>query len=190
MLFDANSKLEEVFNRISRELVLAVTDATHPFRFVQLATFSGQGPDSRYVVLRDVDDSLGLYVFSDNRTSKVTHLAVHTEVALLFYNSSEQVQLRIKGKATVHHQNKVSKAYWPKIQGEVRKAYNSIIDPGEVIDKPSAAHQWKEDMNDTHFAVLQIQPLEMDILQLNGLSHIRARFARRGGDWEKNWLAP
>ena len=60
-----------------------------------LATYSGERPEARTLVLRDLDERLAIFV---NRTSpKSLHIERHPEVAVLVYLASASVQYRLNG---------------------------------------------------------------------------------------------
>ena len=190
MLIDRNTELPEVFKIIFDEFHQAATEPSHPFRFLSLATTDQEGPDIRYVVLRAVDGEGRLYFFTDYRTQKINHLQTNPQIALLFYNSEKRVQIRIKAKASIHRGNYEAEKYWQTVEGDARKAYNPLTLPGAKISDPKEAYRWPKQMESTNFSVVQVIPYEIDVLQLDGLNHIRARFARVEADWEMDWVAP
>lgn len=190
MFFDKNNKLSEIFNFIFSALNLAARNPEHPFRIMSLATTKQQVPRIRYVVLRGMNSSGYLYFFTDFRTQKTEHIQANPEVALLFYDPKERVQLRIQGTALIHRNNSLAEEYWKTVPGDAKKAYNPLVPAGTVISHPQEAYAWPEDLKNTNFAVVEVIPSEMDILQLDGLNHIRANFLRKGGNWKMDWVAP
>lgn len=190
MLFHEQEALSEIFHSIRHELHRGALDHKHPFRYISLATQTGIELDLRYVVLREVDSDMNFYIFSDARTRKVLQATANPKVAILFYHPKKNVQIRIKGEATVHQQDDVSLAMWSKVQGESKKAYNPVIAPGSRITHPEEAHQWPEIMNDENFTVIKISPNYIDALQLNAQKHLRVAFSKSNEDWEMNWIAP
>jgi hypothetical protein len=52
------------------------------------------------------------------------------------------------------------------------------------------AYQWNEEMDNAFFTVIKVEPKSVEVLQLNGLEHIRASFLKREGDWQMGWLVP
>jgi pyridoxine/pyridoxamine 5'-phosphate oxidase len=190
MLFHEQETLSEIFHSIRHELHRGALDHKHPFRYISLATQTGIELDLRYVVLREVDSDMNLYIFSDARTKKVLQARANPKVAFLFYHPKKRVQIRIKGEATVHQQDDVSLAMWSKVQGESKRAYNPVIAPGNRIAHPKEAHQWPGVMDDENFSVIKISPKYIDALQLNAQEHLRVEFCKANDDWEMNWIAP
>jgi len=187
MLFDGHTSLEEVFRRVKQELIEGALSPNHPFRFFPLST---HGSESRYVVLREFTDDLTFYFFTDSRSSKVGQMMSKPQVSLLFYHPEMRVQIRVKGRAQVHHQDDTTVLFWQNIQGEARKAYGPLVHPGHRIDHPSDAHTWPESIDDRFFTVVEVVADKLDVMQLDGFIHIRAGFERKGADWELQWLAP
>jgi len=195
MLISAKDSLENIFQTVKHELHRGALDPKHPFRFVSLATHSQSEIDLRYVVLRKLDKELNFYFFTDHRTTKVEQIKKEPPIALLLYHPGKRMQIRIKGHAEIHSQNELTKSFWPTVQGEAQKAYNSIIPPGGIIPDPKDAYEWTEDMSDTFFSVIKIIPCQIEALQLNGLTHIRALFKKteevNGVDcWSSEWMVP
>lgn len=195
MLISAQDSLENIFQTVKHELHRGALDPKHPFRYVSLATHSQSEIDLRYVVLRKLDKELNFYFFSDHRTTKVEQIKNNPDIALLLYHPGKRIQVRIKGHAEIHSQNELSESFWSTVQGEAQKAYNSIIPPGGIIPYPKGAYEWAEDMNDTFFSVIKINPYQIEALQLNGLTHVRARYKKTekmndNDCWSSEWMAP
>jgi pyridoxamine 5'-phosphate oxidase len=190
MLFSINNSLSEIFLIVKNELENGTTDPDHPFRFVSLATHREREIELRYVVFRKIDQDLNMFFFTDSRSEKVSHLKSNPELALLFYHDSERVQIRVKGFANIHHQDEVAARFWSEIPVNSRKAYNSERSPGSIIASPELAYQWNEEMDNAFFTVIKVEPMSVEVLQLNGLEHIRATFLKKEGDWQMGWLVP
>ena len=187
---DVNKSLKANFEDIWALLKRAMADKKHPFRFLVLATSNTRAPGMRYVVLRKIDEAGHLILFTDQRSSKVTEIRINPEVTLLFYHPQARLQVRVEGRASLHHKDAVCREYWPMVQGETWKAYGSIKVPGEVIDRPDEAYEWDEDLAKELFTIIRIDPKRMEVLQLNGLTHLRAGFEKQEGEWSGDWLVP
>jgi pyridoxamine 5'-phosphate oxidase len=190
MLFSIHNTLAEIFLQVKNELEKGASDPNHPFRFVSLATHLKREIELRYVVFRKLDKDLNFYFFTDSRSGKVTHLLNNSEIALLFYHQRERVQIRVKGFAKIHQQDDLTSRLWSELPGESQKSYNSELSPGSLIGSPEMAYQWKEEMDSAFFAVLKVEPVSIEALQLNGLEHIRISFLKKEEDWQMSWLAP
>lgn len=191
MLINKGIDLEEVFSTVKHELHRGALDTQHPFRFVVLGTLSPTGPDTRNVVLRKVDEHLNFYLYTDQRTDKFKSIELDPRVSLLFYASQKRVQVRVKGNAVLHYQNEEAQKHWNFVQGLAQKAYHSRLAPGTVIDHPEDAYFWSDHMDEPDFfSVIQVNPHFLEVLQLDGLEHLRAQFTLNNGIWTGSWIAP
>lgn len=190
MLFNSKKSLPEIWAILSHELHRGALDTKHPFRYVTLATVDKDAPEQRMVVLRKVDQELNFYFFTDSRTSKVKQIQEYPQSEFLVYHPGKRTQIRVKGRLQIHHQNELSQEMWNRVQGDAQKAYNSSLSPGSEIPDPDLAHNWPNEMDDRFFAVLQFIPERIEALQLNGLTHFRVGFLKKGADWKGKWLVP
>ena len=175
----------EAWRMISR----AAVDRKHPCRFVVMATAAEAAPGLRYVVLRAIEEG-DLLIYTDARSQKLSELRKQPETSLLFYHPGYRCQVKVMGETKIHRGDVLSERHWSKVQGETRKAYGSVLPPGAAIDSPEAAYDWPAEIDSEHFAVLRVQPEHMEVLQLNGLSHLRARFEYHDEQWRGTWLVP
>lgn len=190
MLFNSKQSLSEIWTILSHELHRGALDSKHPFRYLTLATLENNSPDQRTVVMRKVDETFNFYFFTDSRTAKVKQIQIHPNAEFLVYHPGKRTQIRVKGTIQIHHQNKLSQEMWKRVQGDAQKAYNSTRSPGSEINNSDLAHDWPEELDDRFFAVLQFIPERIEALQLNGLTHVRVSFSKKGLEWEGKWLVP
>lgn len=186
-LFDQTATLDTVFGRLEREFLATMSDVTHPFRLVPLSTYSG---DSRYVVLRGFDSDFNFDFYTDSRTSKVGQIIGKPTVGLLFYHPQKRVQIRVKGSAQIHHQDETTAEIWKGMADEAKKAYGSIVYPGKPIKHPTDAHIWPEEIDDRFFTKVSVRAERLDVMQLDGFTHLRAEFLRSNEGWTKRWIVP
>lgn len=189
MLFSENESPSEIWKSISHELHRGALDSKHPFRYFNLGTIGKTGPEIRTVVIRSINTNLEFYIFTDFRSEKVSELSANLSATLHFYHPGKRVQIRIKTKTEIHHQDEVSKSFWTKVQDEAQKAYTSTLAPSTSISDPSEAYEWIENGDDRFFTVLKFIPETVEALQLNGLRHLRILFSKKG-NWEGQWLVP
>ena len=190
MLLDFDKTLEEAWKDIRHEIHRGALDSKHPYRFITLSTMGKDQIRSRWVVLRKVDDDLKLYIYSDYRTKKIRDIEERSMAQVLLYHDKKKLQIRMQGNAKVHHQNDLAKTHWKNVQGIGKRAYTPLIAPGNPIDRPEEAHKWPDNYSDKHFALVTFEPLELDVLQLNRMEHLRARFRKKGKEWTKTWVSP
>lgn len=188
MLFTQKESISEVWESIRQELHRGALDDRHPFHLVNMGTLSNGMPEVRSVVLRKVDKDLNCYVFTDFRTRKVEELSENPNVSLHLYHPEKRVQIRIKAKAEIHHQNELSRSFWESVRGASQLAYLSKLPSGTPIPNPGEAFQWLEIPDDRFFTVLKIVPEFIEALQLNELKHLKIVFLGKG--WVGQWLVP
>jgi len=191
MLIEKGNDLKNVWDAVKHELHRGALDKKHPFRFVVLGTVGESGPDTRYVVLRKIDQEFNFYIYTDGRTAKAKSLAENPKLSLLFYHPQKRIQIRVLAEVALHQRDNLAEEHWSRVQGEARKAYQSWLRPGTEILQPEDAFLWSEDESDAaNFLVLRIVPSSVEVLQLNGLEHLRAKFFQEEGEWRGAWLAP
>jgi pyridoxamine 5'-phosphate oxidase len=190
MLISIEDQLEEVFRKTTYELKRGALDRKHPFRFLSMATSDSEGIGLRYVVLREVDENLDLYIYTDQRSAKVGQIRANPAVSLLFYHPRKNVQIRVDGRAELHHNDELAARHWQKVGEFGRKSYGSKHAPGATINHPTEAYQWPEEIDSTHFTVIKLVPVKLETLQLGRSEHLRAQFDRTPEGWKKVWIAP
>ena len=129
---------EIVFSTIINDLKEAVNSKKHPFRYFTLATSDISGrPRLRTVVLRDFDTDCNLYIYTDKRSKKITHIIERAWVSALFYDPEKLCQVVVRAKAfLVEDDHSIVKA-WNEIPDTSRKDYTTKLKPGEEIKNPT-----------------------------------------------------
>lgn len=186
--------LEALPARIWAELSAAAGDVGHPWRTPVLSTTSPSGPDARVIVLRSVDPVTRTWTsFSDVRAPKMKQAVEHPECVWVFYDPRSQIQLRARGRATVHRDDAVSAAAWAGVPAMNAVNYRRRVAPGIQIGTPSEGWETCGD-GQSQFGVLRLEVREMELLALNPTGHVRARYlwqsAEGAGDWRGTWVAP
>ncbi|MGY6558752.1 MAG: pyridoxamine 5'-phosphate oxidase family protein [Nitritalea sp.] len=190
MLISPGTDLETVFKDLKHELHRAVLDRRHPFRLVMLATVDEGQPDARYIVLRQVTQELRFLFYTDGRTPKVRQLEQNPQAALLFYHPGQRAQVRVLGHFEILQQGSLWEEHRQRVQGEALKAYSPTLAPGRIIQQPEQAYAWEKEHD--WFTLLAFRPKSMELLQLQGLEHLRAyfRYEQASNTWKKEWVAP
>jgi pyridoxine/pyridoxamine 5'-phosphate oxidase len=189
MLFTEKESPAEIWKTLIHELEKGYLESDHPFRYVGLGTLGQNGPEVRTVVLREFEKILDMYVFTDFRSDKVKELRANPSATLHFYHPKKRVQIRVKAKAEIHHQDLVCAAFWKTLKSDSQKGYQSVLSPGTEISDPKEAFHWSIQTNDQFFTVLRFIPESIEALQLDGLKHLRILFLKSEG-WEGKWLVP
>ncbi|HAI58282.1 MAG TPA: pyridoxamine 5'-phosphate oxidase [Xanthomonadaceae bacterium] len=171
-----------------------------PFHQAVLATSTARGPSARYVVLRQVDRERGMLGFhTDRRSDKWTEIERDPRVALCFHGHN--VQVRVEGRAILHHDDAVADLAWKRTGLMSRRCYLADPAPGTVTPKPTSglpAHLSKDRPNEAesaggrvNFGVVIVPLQRIEWLHLAFEGHRRARLARTGaGPWRGEWLVP
>ncbi len=187
MLITRDQSLEEALAIIKHEIHRGALDKKHPFRYCIMSTFGETFPESRYVVLRKVDQDLNCFIHTDSRSQKINEIKSDHHCTLLFYHPSKKLQIRLKGKILSEPDTSKLRT---SMSANARKAYSSVKAPGKKISKPQEAWIWSENDEGKHFSVLKIIPVEIDLLQLSAQQHLRANFKFSDNNWKGSWLVP
>jgi hypothetical protein len=115
-------------------------------------------------------------------------LKANPNATLHFYHPKKQVQIRIKAQAKLHFKDELAENFWETIPTHRRSEYSGAQAPGTPISNPQEG--WNQgDLENHFFAVLELEPLEIEVLQLSKKGHLRVLFAREK-DSEGTWLVP
>jgi len=193
--------LDELLRYSWNSLFRGAVQHRHPYHTPVLATSNGQFPSARTVVLREtIVEHRQLLIYTDIRTPKVKDLQQYPFTSLVFWDKSKSIQIRVKGKVKIHHQDELARQKWENIPTKSRKDYAATIAPGKTKNKEEAflPSYWsndnlkaeKSDENYVNFAVLAIEVLEIDFLNLDRSSHQRAKFIWKHQKWIKSWIVP
>ena len=193
----------EDFNEIKKKIWLmiddAITNRNSQFRIPTFICGDQSNFDGRIVVLRKLDKKNNTIQFhSDIRSDKIEKLKKNPKAAMLFYDKEEKIQVRLKVKCLVNHNNDIAKESWSKTQHISRKCYLVDNGPGTESDNPTSGlkpeldnfkftiEQSEEGYK--NFTVIQCKVKSIEWLYLAAKGHRRARF-----DLETNkdtWLVP
>ena len=180
-------------------LVTGAKKSRTPFHTPSIATLANGEVSLRTVVLRKtlpVERELRFH--TDIRSPKWDELLINPSISALFYDASERIQLRVKGKAVLHHTNDLTAKAWETTSLSSRKCYLTLHSPSNFADSStSGLTEYIEQENFTlaesevgyeNFGIVSILVQSIDWLWLNHAGHRRAFF-----DYEKNenqWMIP
>lgn len=180
-------------------LVTGAKKSRTPFHTPSIATLANGEVSLRTVVLRKtltVERELRFH--TDIRSPKWNELLINPSISALFYDASERIQLRVKGKAVLHHTNDLTAKAWETTSLSSRKCYLTLHSPSNFADSStSGLTEYIEQENFTlaesevgyeNFGIVSILVQSIDWLWLNHAGHRRAFF-----DYEKNknqWMIP
>lgn len=178
------SDLAETHAHVWQVLAAGVGSASHPARFVALATLHDGAPQQRTVGLRAArPDRAEIDIHTDARSTKMAEIALDPAASVLVWDPTSQVQLRLSGTLRARPGTPEE---WARVPDPSREAYGHQPPPGTVIATPDA---WKIRPDFAHFAVLSLEVLRIDHVSLDPSGHRRAVFVRADG-WRGAWLSP
>lgn len=193
--------LEELLRYTWNALFRGAVQNRHPYHTPVLATTNGEFPSARTVVLRETNvEERQLLIYTDARTHKVEDLKQCPFASVVFWDKGKSVQIRAKGKVTIHRQNELAKIKWDKIPAKNRRDYATINAPGTAKKKSEnflpeywSAGDLTNEKTEEHYAnfvVLVIEIREIDFLHLDRTGHQRAQFLWKDRSWQKSWVVP
>ena len=170
------------------------------FKTMTIATGTHRGADARMVVLRGVDkDRKYVWFYTDARAEKVMQLESSPMATLLFWDSEQQLQLRLSVETRLHTDDFVADEHWSKLAVSSRKAYLSGPVPGseqpapypgypeQLVDKLPSAEE--SETGRKNFAVIECRVLATEYLHLSRSGQTRASFQYEP-ESRMVWLAP
>ena len=191
---DITKYLEEEFDHLKE----SIKSAKHDYHSFVFSTVRDRRPESRTVILRDVNTEAPSVTFhSDKRSKKITDIKINESVSALFYDRSRRVQLRLSGKAKIEKDTTVTKQIWDKMRPESKLCYMGPFVPSEELKSfipnlpENSAHKLTKD-NDVYgysnFCRITIIIEKLDRLFLHHAGHQRLLFDFTGSISAK-WIA-
>ena len=191
----------EILKTIWKNLDLGTLDRDHPFHLPTFGTVAGNAPELRVVVLRRFWRKPPCLAFHAHAGSpKIEQLKINPNVYWLFFHPQNKLQVRIKGRATLHTKGELHEEQWLSTELLSRRCYVGEA-PTQVSDKPTTG--LPEDLIDrkpTHeeseagranFVVVTSTVDEIDCLEMNVKGHRRSLFKwHENGELYTKWLTP
>ena len=198
---DYYNNLDKIYSKIWQLLNLATQSNQVPFHLPVFICGNQNKFDGRIVVLRGLDEKQKkIWFHSDIRSNKIKILKSNSYGSFLFYDKIEKIQLRIKGKIKINHQNKITKKSWKKTLHISRQCYLGDHAPGSNSSIPASG--LKEDIDNfkysmeeseigyKNFCVIETYIKSIEWLYLAARGHRRAYFNLNKKHLEKKWLIP
>ena len=189
---EIKSKIWSMFNT-------AIKDRGSPFRVPVFICGNQYDLDGRIIVLRKSDQLNNLLQYhSDIRSNKIAKLKSNKNASMLFYDKEEKIQVRLKVKCTINHDNQITKESWLKTGHMSRKCY--LVDNGPGTETPSPTSGLKPELDNfeftmeqsevgyKNFTVIQCKIKSMEWLYLAAKGHRRAKFDLENN--KEHWLVP
>jgi 3-hydroxyisobutyrate dehydrogenase len=180
-------------------LVTGAVKSRTPFHTPSIATLHQGEVSLRTVVLRKtLPTERELRFHTDIRSPKWQELSQNPSISALFYDAIDRIQLRVKGKAVLHHTNEITAEAWQKTSLSSRKCYLTRFSPSSFSEESTSGltddieHEnftlAESESGYSNFGIVSIHVQSIDWLWLNHAGHRRAFF-----DYEKgvsSWLIP
>ncbi len=194
--------LDEVRRDLVTRLVRAAKDRKSPMHTPAVVT---SDVDARAMVLREFDsNAFTLRFHTDTRAPKVAAIEADPRMAVLFYDKSAKIQIRVGGTGEILRNASVTQTAWDNGSNFARRCYMGD-GPGELSDTPTsglpAELEGTEPSDEqlvparANFAVLRISLTRLDWLYLAHTGHVRAQFSpletgAEQRDWQGRWVSP
>ena len=184
--------------------LLAFSQANNPAPhncFAQLATLQGgqePRPAVRTVAVRFFLDDGRLLISTDMRSEKVAELAVNSNCELCWYFTETREQFRISGRAHVvsaddaRCEAKLEGAMqrtWDERSAAAQQSY-TWPEPKRRLDEAVLYERKQPEQIPANFALLLIDVVSVDYLNIASHPHQRVAFSKLGGQWMPRAINP
>ena len=172
-----------------------VKNSKSMFHTPVLSSFVEKTISTRTVVLREFDSkNRTLRFHTDSRSGKIEELKENSISSVHGYDPDLKVQIRLKGKTSLHIDNEVSKKAWAESREMSKMCYSVKDSPGNKISSPEPFDLIKEEIDIelgyNNFAVLHFSYDSLEFLFLKGAGHRRSLFDWSSDQLESSWLIP
>ena len=200
--------LDQVLDGVWRLLERGCAMANDPCHTPVLATRSSHAEVSlRTVVLRGVDRIARTLTFHTHVASdKVPELREKAVCGWHFYAPEEKVQVRVRARASLHHQDELARGEWDGTGLSSRRCYCTIARPGQVLPAEAGpisglppeledrqpTEEESERLGWPNFVAVKTRIERFEYLYLRAQGHRRAAFTWPAGSGEPEmvWLVP
>ena len=172
-----------------------VENSKSMFHTPVLSSFVEKTISTRTVVLREFDSkNRTLRFHTDSRSGKIEELKENSISSVHGYDPDLKVQIRLKGKTSLHIDNEISKKAWAESREMSKMCYSVKDSPGNKISSPEPFDLIKEEIDIelgyNNFAVLHFCYDSLEFLFLKGAGHRRSLFDWSSDQLESSWLIP
>ena len=172
-----------------------VENSKSMFHTPVLSSFVEKTISTRTVVLREFDSKNRTQRFhTDSRSGKIEELKENSISSVHGYDPDLKVQIRLKGKTSLHIDNEISKKAWAESREMSKMCYSVKDSPGNKISSPEPFDLIKEEIDIelgyNNFAVLHFSYDSLEFLFLKGAGHRRSLFDWSSDQLESSWLIP
>ena len=182
--------LNKIPDWIAAQLVRAGVDRKSAMKWPVLVTGSdASGSSGRVVVLRRFEpQNHRAVIYTDRRSRKTKDLAERSQAELVFFDPKQMLQVRLRGDAVVHVDGARKEAAFDKLPARSQSDYSTKSAPGARLLDPQPEREL--DLSREHFALIEIDAFEYDILSLERDGHRRALIEFSDQHWHASWVTP
>lgn len=192
----------KLYKKITNEFNKAIQNKTHGFHLFTIASITKNNlPKTRAVVLRNFDDaSNSIFFHTDIRSPKINELNYNNNVMLHLYDPSQKVQLRLKAKAFIHHQDDIAQKAWEESNLFSRKCYLTELAPGDDVSAPidglpeklkgTTPEAKESEEGYKNFAVISCVFSDIEYLHLDIQGHRKCILKKNGNEIKGQWVIP
>jgi pyridoxine/pyridoxamine 5'-phosphate oxidase len=193
----SQASLADILTHLENLLTEAVSNRHMAFHTPVLLSIGLDGrPRGRTVVVRSFDPSMRrLRCHTDIRSDKAAEIAKDARIGWVFYDPASKWQVRLQGRAVLHHLDDQAQAAWQQSKRMSQICYGTNPAPGTVIGSADQFVLPQEPAEiaagEAHFSALICTYDEMEALWLGHKGHRRMRYHwSEGGEIHSEWLAP
>ena len=177
---DRLTTLPSIETAIWQELQRATHDRHHEWRAPVLASVATDGSaDARSVVLREVlPEQRRVVFYTDDRSPKLAQLRHAPRATLVCWSRRLGWQVRLRAHCRPVSDEAALAARWQRVADSPAAAdYMAQRAPGTDLTAAAGAGE------QPHFAVVEVEVLAIDWLELHRAGHRRAAFDAAGARW-------
>jgi pyridoxamine 5'-phosphate oxidase len=175
-------------------------DGKDPFHTPTMVTLGQDSyPAARTVILRKtLRPERALLCHSDWRSQKVAQLQANDRVVWHFWHPKRRIQLRLRGRATLHHDDELAEQEWERTEASSRLNYSAEQPPSTVMSSLQEAQAVQTTYDELeqadseawrgHFCVIRSEIEAFDYLLLARSGHRRAQFHWQDNAWQGQWV--
>jgi 3-hydroxyisobutyrate dehydrogenase len=191
----------EILKHIWKHLDLGTLERSHPFHTPVFGTVFDNQANLRVVVLRRFWRRPPQLAFhSHSGAPKIREIQENPFVSWAFYHPAEKLQLRVKGRATIHAGDHLAEEQWQATELFSRRCYVGEAPsqesrkptsglPGNLIDREPTREE--SEFGKANFAVVAAKIERIDCLELAVKGHRRSLFVWHDDNQiEMKWLTP
>ena len=191
----------EILKKIWKHLDLATLERSHPFHTPVFGTICDDEPNTRVVVLRRFWRKPPRLAFhTHSGAPKIAEIQANPNVSWTFYHPQEKLQLRVKGRATIHKDDELAREQWLATELFSRRCYIGEAPsqeskkptsglPGNLIDREPTREE--SETGRANFVVISSTIKRIDCLELAVKGNRCSLFTwRENGEIETKWLTP